>query len=170
MRELRCEVAVIGGGTGGYAAALAALRNGMRVVLTEETDWLGGQLTSQAVPPDEQPWIEKFGSTASYRQYRQGVRDYYRKHFPLTDAARSNPYLNPGNGSVSRLTHEFGVSAKVLEEKLHPYLASDKLVILYHHVPESATTRGDFVDSVTLRDVRSQDRRTLHARYFLDAT
>jgi NADPH-dependent 2,4-dienoyl-CoA reductase/sulfur reductase-like enzyme len=55
---LRCDVAVIGGGTGGVAAALAAARNGMRVVLTEETHWVGGQLTSQAVPPDEHAWIE----------------------------------------------------------------------------------------------------------------
>jgi NADPH-dependent 2,4-dienoyl-CoA reductase/sulfur reductase-like enzyme len=52
-RELSCDVAVIGGGVGGCAAALAAARNGMRVILTEETDWVGGQLTSQAVPPDE---------------------------------------------------------------------------------------------------------------------
>src|SRR2546422_8962013 len=35
-RELRCDVAVIGGGTGGCAAALAAARNGLRVILTEE--------------------------------------------------------------------------------------------------------------------------------------
>jgi hypothetical protein len=169
-KELRCDIAIIGGGTGGYAAALAALRNGMRVILTEETDWLGGQLTAQAVPPDEHPWIEKFGSTASYRQYRQDVRNYYRKNFPLTAEARSNPYLNPGNGSVSRLTHEFGVSAKVLEAKLHPYIASGKLTVLYHHVPESAATRGDFIDSVTVRDLRTEARHVLHARYFLDAT
>src|SRR5687768_12796340 len=61
--EIRCDVAVIGGGVGGVAAALAALRNGQRVVLTEETDWIGGQLTSQAVPPDELAWIESFGCT-----------------------------------------------------------------------------------------------------------
>ena len=35
-------------------------------LLTEETDWIGGQLTSQAVPPDEHPWIESFGCTAAY--------------------------------------------------------------------------------------------------------
>ena len=52
-KELSCDIAVIGGGIGGCAAALAALRNGMRVILTEETDWIGGQLPSQAVPPDE---------------------------------------------------------------------------------------------------------------------
>src|SRR5512136_228354 len=78
----RADVAVIGGGTGGVAAALAAARLGMHVVLTEETDWIGGQLTSQAVPPDEHPWIERFGCTASYRRFRDEVRAYYRRHYP----------------------------------------------------------------------------------------
>src|SRR5678816_1846670 len=80
-RELKCDVAVIGGSVGGVAAALASLRSGMSVVLTEETDWVGGQLTSQAVPPDEHPWIEMFGGTQLYRSYRNAVRDYYRRHF-----------------------------------------------------------------------------------------
>src|SRR5690606_32633927 len=100
-RELRCDVAVIGAGVGGCAAALAAARNGLRVVLTEETEWIGGQLTSQAVPPDEHPWIESFGSTLAYREYRTAVRDCYRRHYPLTEAARSRWNLNPGGGSVS---------------------------------------------------------------------
>ena len=76
-------------GVGGCAAALAALRNGMTVVLTEETDWIGGQLTSQAVPPDEHPWIESFGCNALYRTYRRRVREFYRRNYPLTEAARS---------------------------------------------------------------------------------
>ena len=79
-RELSCDIAVIGGGTGGCAAALAALRNGKRVVLTEETDWIGGQLTAQAVPPDEHRWIEYFGRTQLYASYRNAVRRYYRDH------------------------------------------------------------------------------------------
>src|SRR5512142_3075364 len=102
-REWKCDVAVIGGGTGGVAAALAALRNGMTVVLTEETDWIGGQLTSQAVPPDEHPWIEMFGRTRTYAAYRNDVREYYRRNYPLTDEALSAPFLNPGGGSVSPL-------------------------------------------------------------------
>src|SRR6476646_7630584 len=110
QREISCDIAVIGGGTGGFAAALAALRNDMRVARTEETDWLGGQLTAQAVPPDEHPWIEEFGCTRSYRAYRNAVRDYYRRHYPLTGEAREQSNLNPGNGSVSRLTDEPRVS------------------------------------------------------------
>src|SRR5438270_12027676 len=125
--ELQCDLAVIGGGVGGFAAALAALRNGMRVILTEETDWIGGQLTSQAVPPDEHPWIEQFGCTRSYRAYRIAVRDYYRRHYPLTEPARARTEWNPGNGSVSRLTHEFHVSVAVLEAMLAPYAGNGQL-------------------------------------------
>ncbi|HZU90874.1 MAG TPA: FAD-dependent oxidoreductase [Stellaceae bacterium] len=66
------------GGLGACAAALAAARLGRRVVLTEEIHWVGGQLTNQAVPPDEHPRIEEFGATAGYHAPRQGIRDHYR--------------------------------------------------------------------------------------------
>ena len=169
-QELSCDVAVIGGGVGGFAAAYSALRDGMRVVLTEETDWIGGQLTAQAVPPDEHPWIEQFGCTRSYRDYRKAVREYYRAHYPLTAGARAREDLNPGNGSVSRLTHEFRVSVSVLEALLAPYQASGQLIVLLEHVPESATTSGDRVTSVTVRETAGDKKRTITAKYFLDAT
>lgn len=169
-KEYGCDIAVIGGGTGGFAAALAALRNGMRVVLTEETDWIGGQLTAQAVPPDEHRWIEQFGSTGSYRQYREGVRSYYRQHFPLTEEARRRINLNPGNGSVSRLTHEPRVSVAVLEGMLMPYLSTGQLQLLLRHQPVSATVNGDRVTSVTVKDLESDGTRVITAHYFLDAT
>ena len=168
--ELRCDVAVIGGGVGGFAAALSALRDGMNVVLTEETDWIGGQLTSQAVPPDENAWIEMFGCTRSYRQYRNAVRDYYKANYPLTAAARARENLNPGNGSVSRLTHEFRVSVAVLEAMLAPYRSNGQLTVLLEHVPESAAVSGDRVESVVVQHTGSNQKRTITAKYFLDAT
>jgi DNA-binding LacI/PurR family transcriptional regulator len=106
MPELHTDIVVVGGGLGGVAAALAACQLGRQVILTEETDWVGGQLTAQAVPPDEHPWIEQFGCTASYRELRDRIRDYYRTWYPLTAAARSWPALNPGAGWVSNLCHE----------------------------------------------------------------
>src|SRR5438270_5424522 len=87
--EAGADLVIVGGGTGGCAAALAACRNGLRVVMTEETDWIGGQLTAQAIPPDEHRYIERFGCTRSYREYRNRVRDYYRRNYPLTAEARA---------------------------------------------------------------------------------
>ncbi|MDW8367187.1 MAG: FAD-dependent oxidoreductase, partial [Abditibacteriales bacterium] len=118
MRETHCNVLIVGGGTGGCAAALGAAALGKRVVMTEETDWIGGQLTAQAVPPDEHRWIEHFGCTRRYRAFRSGVRQFYRDHYPLTPQARMNPTLNPGGGNVSRLCHEPRVALAVLEQML----------------------------------------------------
>ena len=169
-RELRCDVAVIGGGTGGCAAALAAARNGMRVILTEETDWIGGQLTSQMVPPDEHPWIESFGGTRAYRAYRGAVRDYYRRNYPLTAEARSRWSLNPGDGAVSRITHEPRVSLAVLEDLLAPYTSGGRLTVLRRRVPVAADVSGDRVRSVTLKNLETGSQQVIHAQYFLDAT
>lgn len=164
MKELRCDVAVIGGGLGGCAAAWAALRLGQRVVMTEEFAWIGGQMTSQAVPPDEHPWIESFGCTASYRQLRKNIRDIYQRSYPLTHEARLNPRLNPGNGFVSAICHEPRVSLQALEEILRPYEAGGALTILRQVVPTAARVEGDKVLSVTAGDYE------ISADYFVDAT
>lgn len=67
IATLDCDVLIVGAGVGGIAAALALARAGRKVILTEEHAWIGVQFTSQAVPPDEHGWIERFGCTASYR-------------------------------------------------------------------------------------------------------
>lgn len=161
---------MIGASTGGCAAALAALRAGMRVVLTEETAWVGGQLTSQAVPPDEHPWIEMFGGTRSYRAYRESVRGYYRANYPLSDEARRAAHLNPGGGSVSVLTHEPKVSLSVIEALLAPYVSAGQLMVLRRHKPHSADVEGTRVRSVTVRSLDSGASRVIEADYFLDGT
>lgn len=170
QRELYGDIVVVGGGLGGCAAALAALRNGMRVLLTEETDWLGGQLTSQAVPPDENPWIEKYGCTRAYRQFREKVRDHYRRNFPLTDEARNRADLNPGNGFVSRICHEPRAALAVLEELLAPYRSNGALTVLLRHKPVMAECDGDRVLCVGLRDRESGTERIVSGKYFVDAT
>jgi hypothetical protein len=167
-RELPADVAVIGGGTGGCAAVLAALRNGLRVVMTEETRWVGGQFTSQAVPPDEHPWIESFGATRAYREFRTAIRRYYRDHYPLTEAARRTPFLNPGDGSVSRLCHEPRAALAVFENLLVPYLSSGQLTLLLEHKPVAADVNGDRIRSVTVRG-HGRDR-VIDAPIFIDAT
>ncbi|MDF2444288.1 MAG: hypothetical protein JWR01_2491 [Subtercola sp.] len=164
------DVAVIGGGLGGVAAALAVLRRGRSVVLSDEFPWLGGQLTSQAVPPDEHKWVEQFGVTASYRALREGIRQYYRDFYPLTDSARADERLNPGGGLVSKLCHEPRVAAAVIEQMLAPYRSSGLLTVLQPYVPVSADHTAGRVASVLLRNIRSGDELRVVAEYTLDAT
>jgi hypothetical protein len=154
-------VLVAGGGMGGVAAALAAADRGASVVLSEETDWLGGQLTSQAVPPDEHPWIEHFGCTARYRALREAIRAHYRAHYPLTPAARARPDLNPGAARVSRLAIEPRAAVAVLDALVD----RPEIEVLREHVPVAAEVEGDRVRAVTL-----SGGRVIEANWVIDAT
>jgi len=171
-RDRSTDVAIIGGGTGGVAAALAAARRGRRVILTEETDWIGGQLTAQAVPPDESKtaWIEAFTGTRAYRDFRTRVRDYYRRNYPLTPAARAQWNLNPGNGRVGGLCCEPRVCLAALEEMIAPYASGGRVSILLRHKVLAADVSGDTIRAVTVRHLESGRETTLNAPYFIDAT
>ncbi|OYN86471.1 FAD-dependent oxidoreductase [Parenemella sanctibonifatiensis] len=169
MPELQADVLIVGGGVGGVAGALGALSQGVRVILTEESPWLGGQLTNQAVPPDEHPWIETQTPTRSYGWFRTLVRKRYQRRPGITDAARQNPVLNPGSGGVSKLCAEPREYLAALEEMLAPYQAGGQLVVLTEVDPTAAETEGDRITSVTFTD-RSGDQTTITAPYVLDAT
>ncbi|MFC4138273.1 MULTISPECIES: FAD-dependent oxidoreductase [unclassified Microbacterium] len=169
--DISTDVLIVGAGLGGIAAALAAAERGAQVVLTEEHPWIGGQLTSQAVPPDEHAWVEEFGVTARYRALREGIRDAYRRRYPLTEAARKQPDLNPGAGWVSRLCHEPRVAVGVLEEMLAPYRSAGRIRLLERMRPVAAEVDGDRVIGVTLAPaVGDGDEITVSADFVLDAT
>ena len=170
ISEVKADVVIAGGGLGGCAAALAALRNGLNVILTEETDWIGGQLTSQGVPPDEHEWIESHGATRLFRDLRTAIRQYYVRNYPLTEAARTNKILNPGDGSVSRLCHEPRVALAVLNEMMAPYISSGRLILLTDTKIESADVTGDKIHSLKAISNHNGDNIVLSAPYFIDAT
>lgn len=168
--ERSCDVAIVGGGVGGCAAALAATSLGMRAIITEPTRWLGGQFTSQGVPPDEHPWIETAGCTARYREFRNRVRQWYRSHRLLSPIAREDPFLNPGRGWVSRLCFEPAVALEVLDAMLAEARARGLLEIWLECEPVSAHVERGRVIAVELRDRNSGDVRHLSADWFLEAT
>ena len=168
--ELITDIAIIGGGIGGCAAALAAARMGARVILTEESDWVGGQFTSQATPPDEHGWIEQFGCTKSYRRLRNEVRQHYKMVYPLTPQAQARPFFNPGDGWVSPLCAEPLVWLTIIEASLTKYVGQGKLQILINHRPIAADTSGDEIRAVTVQDIITGNEVAITAKYFLDAT
>lgn len=170
MPEFSTDVVVVGGGLGGVSAALTAAGLGLRVALTEEFRMLGGQLTSQAVPPDEHAWIEGPQTSPSYQRLRTLTRDFYRRTHPLRPEVRAQPHLNPGLGRVSRLCAEPVVYAAALEEMLAPFVTSGRITVLRGVIPVSATTDGDTVSSVTVRRISDATESILFAPMFVDAT
>lgn len=168
-RELATDILIVGGGTGGVAAALAVARAGGSCIMTEPTAWIGGQLTSQAVPPDENRWIESFGGTCLYREFRTRVRDWYRAHRVLTASARDNPHLNPGGGWVSRLCCEPCVAHEVLLAMLAPHVQSGRVRVRLGVAPVACDPVGDRVRAVTVEDAAGR-RTVITARFLLDAT
>ncbi|HYH10929.1 MAG TPA: FAD-dependent oxidoreductase, partial [Thermomicrobiales bacterium] len=163
------DILVVGAGLGGVAAALAAAEHGHSVVLTEPTRWIGGQSTSQAVPPDENPWIEEHPGCASYARYRSMVRDVYRNAYPITAEARAIEHLNPGLGLVSGICHEPRVSLAVLETMLLPWQSAGRVRLELGWTPRSVATTGDRIDAVTF-STGDGEEATVSARIVVDAS
>ncbi|MGV3722104.1 MAG: FAD-dependent oxidoreductase [Actinomycetota bacterium] len=169
--ELDCDLLIAGGGTGGCAAALAACRAGRTVVLTEETDWLGGQMTSQGVSAlDENRFIESFSGTRTYYELRDLIRTFYLTRTELTPAAARVAALNPGNGWVSDLCFEPRAAVWALDQLLAPFLSSGRLTLLLRHKAVSAEVEADTISSVVFRRLDGSEHVSVRAGFVLDAT
>jgi hypothetical protein len=81
---VNCEILVIGGGLAGIAATYEGLLAGRTVCLTEITDWIGGQLSSQgtaALDEAKKQRTEMFYSRG-YKELRDRIQAYYEKSNP----------------------------------------------------------------------------------------
>ena len=164
----RCEILIVGGGTGGVAAALAAARAGRQVVLLEETDWLGGQLSAQGVSAlDEHEYIESFGGTASYMRLRGMLRDLYRGN---AGAAGRKADFNPGACWVTRLAFEPRVAVEVIEQMLRPHVEAGRLVIHRRMKVVAATTHNDRITAVVAMGLQDARLIRFSPELVIDAT
>jgi len=171
---VKCDVLIVGGGTGGSAAAAALRDKGLSVVMTEETDCPGGQFTSQCVPPDEHPWIERFGCTRRYREFRYRARRSALTRTSRTDLSPFDGDFNPGQGWVSRLCtlpSDFALALRSMTDpRPLPSEGDEGLKILLRHVPTAAMTDGPTVRAVHLLDLATGGEQWIEPRFVLDAT
>ena len=165
-RAVACEVLVVGGGTGGVAAALAAARRGRQVCLTEETDWLGGQLTAQGVSAlDEHDLIERFGGTASYGALRREIRRHYEELG--LDPARGG---NPGSCWVTHLAFEPAAAVAAIDRLLAPYVESGRLEVHLRTKPVAVATAGERIEAVTVLHLEQRELVRFRPELVIDAT
>jgi len=164
---IECDILVVGGGMGGLAGAWAAASRGHKVCLIEETDWLGGQMTSQGVSAlDEHMHIEQFGGTRRYYQLCEAIRQNYQK-----DSEPNTQYnLNPGNCWVSRLAFEPKVALDEINMLIAPYVQSGRLQLHLRTKAFKAEVSSDLIKNITTINLDNDKQICFHFDYVLDAT
>lgn len=171
MTRVHAPAAVIGASLGGVMAAWQLCRAGVKTILTSEFSWIGGQMTSQAVPPDEHRHIETFGLSESYRNFRNAIRAHYQSQCDFIDHSVMTEGCNPGDGWVSRLCFEPVVAEQYFRALLQPYLDCELLTLLEYRRPVAARRNQRKIEAVTLADCHgSAESIEVRADYFLDAT
>ena len=88
--EVECELLVVGGGLAGAAASYEALLLGKTVCLTEITDWVGGQISSQGTSALDERTTQRsqLFFPRGYLELRDRIEEFYGE-------------LNPGDCWVS---------------------------------------------------------------------
>jgi hypothetical protein len=161
------DVIIVGGGLGGVAAALRLCVHNHTVILVEPTRWLGGQATSQGVSAlDEHRYIETFGGTPDYLNWRSMIRQHMASLYGITPPELAT--FNPGNAWVSNLCFFPHVANQCINELLAPHIESGRCQILTNTHLISVHREADALRSVNvLQHGRSF---TLSGTYFIDAT
>jgi len=164
-----CDVLVAGGGMGGLAAALESSKS-HTTLLTEETTWLGGQMTSQGVCAlDENKYVETTGACKSYLEMREGIRDFYRNSNKLTAEAAADALLHPGTSWVTRLAFEPEIAVDVIDQMLAPAMTAEKLTVI-RRLKALAVARQSAIQAVLFVDLDSGMFLEVQPRIVIDAT
>ncbi len=181
---VRCELAVIGGGSGGFGAALAAARAGLDVVLVERADCLGGNSVRGGV----HCWEPGTGGTGfpfelyqRLKKITNAVGIYSMGRHQSTFDPRKEAFRFPGGEAVvdpaksyldtlaragTRQRHGVLFEPEALSKVMLAMLEeTGHCRVLLNAEFTSANVEGHRVSSVRLKD-----GRLIEAAYFVDAT
>ena len=102
------DVLVIGGGTGGTAAAIEAARDGVSVLVADQVPWLGGMLTSAGVSAIDGNYRLRGGL---FGEFCDSLAHRYGGYEALKSGWVSNILFNPADGAgiLDRMAARAGV-------------------------------------------------------------
>ncbi len=105
------DVVVVGGGTGGTAAAIEAARDGASVLIVEESPWLGGMLTSAGVSAIDGNYRLRGGI---FGEFTDSLAARYGGYDALKSGWVSNILFNPAVGAdiLANMANQAGVEVR----------------------------------------------------------
>lgn len=146
MEKLKTEVLVVGGGTGGTAAAIQSARCGVQTVLVSEFSWLGGMLTTAGVSAPDGNELAAF-QTGLWGAF---LRELYRRQAGGLD-----------HGWVSFFTFEPRIGAEIFADWVRTL---PSLHWIAGQVPLEVTKQGDRLTQVRF------EKFLIEAEVILDGT
>ena len=107
--DVKTELLIIGGGASGTTAGIQAARMGVKTLIVEETEWLGGMLTSAGVSAIVGNHNMPSGL---WGEFRQKLYDYYGGPAAVETGWVSNTLFEPsvGNKKLKELASEKNLS------------------------------------------------------------
>lgn len=147
------EVAVLGGGAAGVGAAIAAARQGVRVLLIEETDRLGGMMSNGVCRTDigRPP-----SSNGLFEEFRTRIADYYDRQGQL--AASNKGFI-----------YEPDVADFHLKQMVEETTGIETLWGYYLAEKGGVEKEGHRLQKILLEN-ESGEKLTVSAQVFIDAT
>lgn len=150
------DVVIAGGGTSGVAAAIQAGREGLRVALVEETDWIGGQMTTAGVSTMDEG-TATIRDVGIYEDFATRIKNYYQ----ALGKSVSTCYW-----STSSLCFEPRVGQIILKQMVDEANAGTGRISVFIRAPiTSVVKNGSAIVGLTL-----QNGATLRGAVVIDAT
>jgi hypothetical protein len=169
--EQTFDLVVVSGSSGGFGAALAAGRMGLKVALVEDTPVLGGMLANGISNIDTYSYESLSGI---FDEFRLRVREHYRPKFntdPVFRSASAQPPPRDYRGRQSNSPLEGGRWEPHVADRIFKQMiaGAPSVHVFYRTWATGVVMRGNRILGVTTEDASGQRRRLL-APVVIDAT
>src|SRR5690606_26913012 len=144
IRNLETDYLVAGGGMAGFCAALAAARNGLKVILIQNRSRLGGNASSEIR-------MHICGSTA--------LGQVWRETGLLEEVMLTESHINP--------QHCWEMLDYVMYDKI---VSNPNITLLFDSMLYNVKTKGKKIDEIQAYCSQTEEIYNVKAKYFADCT
>ncbi|WP_220494854.1 FAD-dependent oxidoreductase [Lacibacter sediminis] len=146
------DVLVVGGGTAGTAAGIQSARLGVQTIIAEETNWLGGMISSAGVSAFDGNHNMPSGIWAEFRE----------KIYQVYGGPKAVE-----TGWVSNTLFEPHVADSIFKQMT---AAEKELTVMHQLRFVKALTNGTTITGAEFINTKTEESITIHAKQIIDAT